>query len=93
VAELCTEKAHYAAERLTQIDGVDMPFSDLFFKEFVIRLPRPVKEINIRLAEQGIMGGLDLEPYFPDMKNCMLICVTEQRTKAQIDRLAEVIAK
>ncbi len=93
VAELCTEKAHYAAERLTQIDGVDMPFSAPFFKEFVVRLPRPVQDTNMQLAEQGIMGGLNLEPYFPEMKNCMLICVTEQRTKEQIDRLAEVIAK
>jgi len=93
VAELCIEKAHYAAERLTQIDGVEMPFGASFFKEFVVRLPRPVQEINTKLAEQGIMGGLNLEPYFPEMKNCMLICVTEQRTKEQIDRLAEVIAK
>jgi glycine dehydrogenase subunit 1 len=41
--------------------------------------------------EKGIIGGLDLAPYFPDLKNCSLFCVTETHTKDEIDRLVDGI--
>ena len=60
-----------------------------FFKEFVIRLPKPVDAVNAALAAEGIIGGLDLGRFWPEMADAMLVCVTEKRSKAEIDRFVE----
>ena len=65
--------------------------SEYFFNEFVIRCPQSVKTINEKLHHAGILGGYDLESDFPELHNCMLLCVTEKRTKAQIDQLANAM--
>lgn len=87
VAELCLEKAHYAAERISALPGYSLPFSGPFFKEFAVKCPGRVEEINARLLEQGILGGIDLGQFYPELDNHMLIAVTEKRTRAEIDRL------
>jgi glycine dehydrogenase subunit 1 len=93
VAELCFDKAHYAAERIAGLDGFAAPFGERFVKECVIRCNRPVQEINTRLIEKGIIGGLDLSRFYPELAGHMLLCVTEKRTKDEIDRLVECLAK
>ena len=61
-----------------------------FFNEFVVELPRPVKEVNAKLLEAGIIGGFDLESDY-GYENQMLLAVTEQRTKEEIDQFVEVL--
>lgn len=85
----CLQKAHYAYRNLIEIRGVEAVFSAPFFKEFVVRLNKPVPEVNRELLADGIIGGLDLGKYYPKLHNCMLICVTEKRCKNEIDRLVE----
>lgn len=85
--ELCLSKARYAYDRLLSLPGVQAGFSAPFFKEFVIRCNRPVAAINKTLLDHRIIGGLDLGSYYPELAGCMLIAVTEKRTKADIDRL------
>lgn len=87
VAELSLQKAHYAYRELTALDGCSGVFSAPYFKEFVVRLSRPVEEINKALLKDSIIGGLDLSPYYPELDNCMLLCVTEKRTREEIHRL------
>ncbi|MBI4301094.1 MAG: aminomethyl-transferring glycine dehydrogenase subunit GcvPA [Chloroflexi bacterium] len=84
VAELCYHKAHYAASRIAQIPGYTLPFKDVFFKEFVIRCPLPPQEINQRLLDIHIIGGLDISQM---VDQGMLLCVTEMNTKDEIDAL------
>jgi glycine dehydrogenase subunit 1 len=91
VAELCYHKAHYAAQRIQQIPGFSLASPKQFFKEFVVRCPRPPAEINETLFEQGIIGGYDLGRDYPHLENCMLLCVTEMNTRAEIDRLVEAL--
>ena len=91
MAELCLEKAHYAAKKITKIPGYKLKFPGLFFKEFVVTTPEPVQKINQKLLENKIIGGLDLERFYPELKNTMLLAVTEKRTKREIDRLVEVL--
>ena len=55
------------------------------FNEFVIKLNQPVKEINQKLLQKGIIGGYDLGRDYPELSNHMLIAVTEQRSKEEID--------
>jgi glycine dehydrogenase subunit 1 len=84
-------KARYTARRL-QESGVPLAFGNRFFNEFVVRTPRPVVEINERLAREGIIGGYDLSSDYAGMENHMLVCVTEQNTRRQIDRFVELMA-
>ena len=89
VAELCYHKAHYAAQQIAAIPGFELAGDRPFFKEFVVRCPRPPSEINEVLLERGIIGGYDLGRDYPHLENSMLLCVTEMNTKAEIDRLVE----
>ena len=87
VASQCIQKANYAYRSLTSMNGCEAVFSGPFFKEFVVRVNKPVADINRQLLAKGVLGGLDLGRYYPELEGCMLLCVTEKRTKQEIDRL------
>ncbi|MDM5199679.1 aminomethyl-transferring glycine dehydrogenase subunit GcvPA [Fictibacillus enclensis] len=84
------QKAHYAKTILSE-KGFNIPYEAPFFNEFVVKLNGPVKEINKKLLEHGMIGGYDLGRDFPELENHMLIAVTELRTKSEIDKLATVL--
>jgi len=88
VAELCYHKAHYAATRISQLEGYSLVFPQPFFKEFVIRCPIAPQQINQALLDKGIIGGLDLSHM---IDNGMLFCVTELNTRQEIDRLVQIL--
>ncbi len=89
VAELCYHKAHYAAERIAALPGYSLPLRGVFFKEFVVRCPRPPALVNEALLERGIIGGLDVSDR---IENALLLCVTEMNTREEIERLVEGLA-
>jgi glycine dehydrogenase subunit 1 len=91
-AELCYHKAHYAAQELARLPGFDVPAQRPFFKEFSLRCPRPVAQINEYLLEEwGIIGGYDLQTDYPDLPDTMLVCVTEMNSREEIDLLVEAL--
>jgi len=90
VAELCYHKAHYAAQAIAQIAGYSLAFDGPFFKEFVVRCPRPPSEVNRALLERGIIGGLDVSER---VDNGLLVCVTEMNTREEIDRLVAALGE
>ncbi|WP_085993581.1 aminomethyl-transferring glycine dehydrogenase subunit GcvPA [Oceanobacillus senegalensis] len=83
------EKADYMAN-LLQSNGFTVMNKSAFFNEFVVELPRTVKEVNERLLELGYIGGYDLGEEYGDNKQ-MLIAVTEQRSKEEIDQFVELL--
>jgi glycine dehydrogenase subunit 1 len=91
VGELSAAKAHYAADRLTAVPGVSLRFDAPFFKEFTLRLPKPPERVAARLAKGGILAGLPLKAFDRKLGDCLLVAVTEKRTKAEIDRFAEAL--
>jgi glycine dehydrogenase subunit 1 len=93
VAELCYQKAHYAAEQFDHLKDFRLVNNQPFFHEFVVECPINVTEINEHLLEHGIIGGYDLEKSYPNMKNCMLVAVTEMNSKEEIDALVEVLSE
>ena len=94
VAELSYHKAHYAAELIGKVSGYEVVSDGPFFKEFVVRCPRPVSFINeILLDRYGIVGGYDLGRDYPELKDHMLVCVTEMNSRAQIEMLAEALGE
>ena len=91
IAEQCLQKAHYAKRTLAGLKNCEAVFEKPFFQEFVVRLNKPVDAVNAALAQQGVLGGLDLGRYYPELTGCVLLCVTEKRTKAEIDQLAALL--
>ncbi len=89
-AELCYHKAHYAAAEIGKLDGYSLPQSGAFFQEFVVSCPQPPAEVNRRLMERNILGGLDVSDRFD---NGMLLCVTEMNTRAEIDALVSALSE
>ncbi len=80
-------------EKLTAIDGVEKVFSAATFHEVVISLPLKATTALKKMAKRGIQGGLDLGEYYPELSNCILLCATETKTQADLDRYATVLAE
>ena len=90
IAELCYHKAHYAASLIDRIQGYSLPLDGTFFREFVVTCPLPPAEINKRLLDHRIVGGLDVSSSVP---NGMLLCATEMNTREEIESLAAALAE
>jgi glycine dehydrogenase subunit 1 len=93
VGELATAKAHYAAERLSAIPGVALRFGAPFFKEFTVRLPKAPDRVVAKLAKQGWLAGVPLKAFDRTLGDCLLVAVTEKRTRDEIDRFADALGK
>lgn len=93
VAHACHNRMHYCLSLLTSIPGVKATFTAPYFHESVVTLPVPVKEVLRQLAAEGIQGGLALGDFFPDRENQLLLCVTETKTPADCELLAEKVAQ
>src|SRR5262249_13849167 len=87
VASQNLQKSHYAARRIASLNGYEMKFRAPFFNEFAVKTPVPASEVADRLIEKGIIPGVPLEGYYPDMRDSLLICVTETAKKEEIDNL------
>jgi len=92
-AELSTRKAHYAAERLATVPGLSLAFPGPFFKEFVVRTRKDPRQVLAEVCRLGYHGGIDLGRWYPALAGCILIAVTEKRTKNEIDGLADAYDK
>ncbi|MGE8204492.1 aminomethyl-transferring glycine dehydrogenase subunit GcvPA [Heyndrickxia sp. NPDC080065] len=79
------QKAYYTKKAFEQ-NGFEVLFDGVSFNEFVVKLNKPVKEANKQLLNKGIIGGYDLSRDYPMLENCMLVAVTELRTKEEIDQ-------
>jgi glycine dehydrogenase subunit 1 len=87
-AELCLQKAHYAADVFTKIPGVSRRFDRPFFKEFAIELPGDVPSALKHLQSAGYFAGLHAGRWYPNLDDTIIVAVTEKRTRAEIDGLA-----
>jgi glycine dehydrogenase subunit 1 len=93
VAFLCLQKSHYAFDEITKIEGFKKRFDAPFFKEFVVETPFPPKRIIKSLMKRNLFTGIDLAQFDRKLKNCLLVCVTEKRTKEEIDYLVDELRK
>ena len=88
VANLCYQKAHYAAAVIGKIPGFKVLDEHPFFHEFVVKCPTDVEHLNHHLLDAGFLGGFDLGKVDPRLKDHMLVAVTEVITKEEIDDFA-----
>ncbi|HEV8483993.1 MAG TPA: aminomethyl-transferring glycine dehydrogenase subunit GcvPA [Blastocatellia bacterium] len=91
VAHQNLQKAHYAAAEIAKLDGFELKFSAPFFNEFVVQCPGQATEITRRLLDSKIVGGVALESHYPELKDSLLVCVTETRKKKAIDALVAAL--
>jgi glycine dehydrogenase subunit 1 len=89
VAAACHANTTALVERLSAIDGVEPLFSAAAFHERVLRLDAPVADVLTALAHDDVLGGYDLAEDYPELGNALLVCATEMRTAADIERYAQ----
>jgi glycine dehydrogenase subunit 1 len=68
------------------VPGVKRLFSAPHFHEIVLHLPKPSATVLASMSEQGISGGFDLQPHYPQLGNAILVCATETRTGEDLQR-------
>jgi len=84
-------KSHYLKDLLGALPGVESVCEGPFFNEFVIRTPHPAKAVLAALRERDIVGGYDLSQAYPQRERQILVCVTETRSKRDLDEYAEAM--
>lgn len=91
MALACHQNTQRLMHALTAIPGVTPVFSSACFHEGLIRLNQPVQVVLHRLSHAGIAGGFVVEPYYPQLKNTLLVCATEMRTDEEIQHYAHML--
>ena len=93
VASASVTNTALLVDKLTQIDGVERAFATPSFHETLLVLDRPVAPVLAALAAEGIQGGFDTSETHPDYGNGLLVCATETKTEADIERYADAMAR
>jgi glycine dehydrogenase subunit 1 len=93
VAAAAHARAHELAAALTRVPGVRARFAEHHFHEVVLQLDRPVAPVLRALAGRDILAGLDLAPYYPELGHALLVCATETKTSADIERYARALGE
>lgn len=91
MASLNRDKAQYAKELLAGIPGVTVLQSAPVFNEFTLFLPKPADAVVTALLKQGIAAGVPLGRYYEGSENCLVVTVTEKRSRKEIDLLFEAL--
>jgi len=90
IAQLNHDKAMFLKKKLEE-SGFEIPFSTPFFNEFVARAPEGFTAKREALKKMGIVAGLNIEKYYPALKNHYLFCATELFSKEDIEMLAREV--
>ena len=80
-------------QQVSQIAGVKRVFDNVVFHEVVLQLNQPVAPVLAKMAELGVLGGLDLSPYYPELGNALLVCTTETKNAADLARFAQALTQ
>jgi glycine cleavage system P protein (glycine dehydrogenase) subunit 1 len=93
LGELLVRRTAYARARLGAVDGVELVHDAPVVREFAVTLDAPVTQVLDRCAAEGIGAGYPLGRDYPEHENGVLVAITERRSKADIDRLADVLGR
>jgi glycine dehydrogenase subunit 1 len=93
LGELLVRRTAYAREKLAAIDGVELLHEAPVAREFAVRLDAPVAAVLDRVSEEGIAAGYPLGREYPEFEQGLLVAITERRSRADIDRLADSLGR
>jgi glycine dehydrogenase subunit 1 len=91
VARQSFDKAHYAASQIARLPRYRLRFEAPFFQEFVVQTDHKVGAVLEAAARRGILAGVPLGSWFPQLGDCFMVAVTEKRTRGEIDLLVEAL--
>jgi len=83
--------ADFTRRQLGKVAGVEPRFTGPTFNEFVLRMKRPPARVLAQLRKKRILGGLDLGRFYPEYADCLLVCVTEQHRREEIEALTAAL--
>jgi glycine dehydrogenase subunit 1 len=86
LAGLNHDKCEYLKSELKKA-GFEIAFDSATFNEFVVKFPTGFKKTHERLKKEKILAGLSLTPYYPELTDHYLLCVTETMAKNDMDDL------
>ena len=86
MAEINVARAHRAQMKLVRDAGLAAVFSGPYFNEFVVRAPQ-LEKLFERCAHNKIVPGIALQPWYGELRDCFLVCVTEMNEETEVDRL------
>lgn len=92
LAEISMLRAHYLKDLLVAIDGVELAFDEPFFNEFLLKIDGDVDQILDSMKEKGILAGLKVASMYPELKNHILVAVTEMNPVEELDEFARTLA-
>jgi glycine dehydrogenase subunit 1 len=92
IGELMLQRTAYARKTLDALEGVEALHDQPVVREFAVRLDAPVEAVLERCAAEGVNPGYPLGADYPEFEDGLLVAITEQRTREDIDRLADVLA-
>ena len=87
LAQMNFEKSAEVRHQLTKISGVQPRFSGTSFNEFVVKLPSAPERVIPSLLQSNVIPGIPLGTWYPELKDCLLVCVTEMNTEEQVRKL------
>jgi glycine dehydrogenase subunit 1 len=91
IGELLLHRTAYARKALAAVDGVELLHEQPVVREFAVRLAAPVDRVIERCAAQGVNPGYPLGADYEELDDGLLVAITEQRSRADIDRLVQVL--
>jgi glycine cleavage system P protein (glycine dehydrogenase) subunit 1 len=91
LGELLARRTAYARETLAAVEGVELLHEAPVVREFALRVDAPVTDVLDRCAAEGIGAGYPLGRDYAEHQDGLLVALTERRSRADIDRFAEVL--
>ncbi len=92
-AEINMDRAWHLRERISKLKGFQADITLPIFNEFVVKSQKPFSQIEARLKAERILPGIDLAKFYPEAKNQFLVCATETKSPADIERFVEALSR
>ena len=93
IAEINWDRASYLRTKIAKLKNYEVDPAQTIFNEFRVKSNRPFAKVEEKLMAQGIFPGVALEPFYPELKDEFLVCATETKSKEDLDRFAEALAR
>lgn len=93
VAEINWDRANYLRQKIAKIKNFSVDLTQPIFNEFRVKSAKPFTKIEEKMKEQGIFPGVALEPFYPELEDTFLVCATETKSKEDLDRFVEALAR
>jgi glycine dehydrogenase subunit 1 len=92
LAEINMDRAYYLREQISKVKGFKVDLQTPIFNEFIVEAEKDFVTLESKLMAKKIFPGIDVTKFYPDMKNRFLVCATETKTKADLDRFVKELA-